>query len=116
MREKPLKSNMPQEQGPKVLTFKEFSSLSQLGMFRYNNFWVYFNRGSGWVGDIYRQTEHYKKFFLEHPDLVSSLSEKIENRDVTLGLAGSLQSLNRELYEAYKIMRSYGTSDEELFM
>ena len=92
-----------------ILSFEEFTS-GRLP--RYDNFFLHFARG---VGPFYRNTTHYKQFEEENPALAHSLCEKIQQMDTSIGTATALKPFEPELYEAYKIMRSYGTSHEELF-
>ena len=105
------------EQKKPVLSFEEFSrryATPNDPAPRYNNFFFYFNKGEG--GRRFREKEHYKKFANEHPDIATSLCEKIGNqRDEKHGASQSLKPFDRDLYEAYKIMRTYGVEDKDLF-
>ncbi|GEM_PF-2185046 len=103
------------EEGPKILTFEEFSFRADNDMNtpRQGSFFGYFDRGL--LGDARRITEHYKRFAFEHPDMTTELCDKIQNmRDESKGTSESLKPFDRDLYEAYKIMRSYGIPDSEL--
>ena len=81
--------------------------------YRYNNFFLYF---AGRAGEIYRKAEHYKRFAEEHPDMAASLCDKIQNqRDRNKFTSESLKPFDADLHEAYKIMKSYGVSDRDLF-
>ena len=97
------------EQGPKILSFEEFSRRdSDDGIPNYNNFFLNFD--VGFFADIYRKQKHYKKFAVEYPEIAATLCEKIPKTK-----SKDLKLLDRNLYEAYKIMRSYGVSDIDLF-
>jgi hypothetical protein len=99
------------EHESQILSLEDFTHRDPIP--RYNNFFLYFALG---VGEIYRQKEHYKRFASEHPDLATSLCDKIQNqRDRSYKTSESLKPFDQELYEAYKIMKSYGVSDRDLF-
>jgi hypothetical protein len=100
------------EEEPKILNFKEFTQREFLP--HYGNFFIYFN--SGFAGEVYRESAHYKRFASEYPEMAESLCDKIQKqRDKRIGTSESLKPFDRDLYEAYKIMRGYGLSDSELF-
>jgi len=105
----------PMEEAPKVLTFEEFTYHDKAGLNhpRFNNFFLYFEKG--WAADIYKSTEHYKRFEREHPDLALDLNKKIQNTNKMGGTSEALKPYLKDLYEAYVIMRGYGVSDTELF-
>ncbi|OGI64080.1 hypothetical protein A3H53_04200 [Candidatus Nomurabacteria bacterium RIFCSPLOWO2_02_FULL_40_10] len=112
MKQGPPQNSPTPESGPKILSFEEFSDRTldaPSTIPRYNNFFMFFSSG---VGKIYRQQKCYKKFLSEHPDKAMSLCDKLQSCNYT---SESLKPLDRELYEAYKIMRSYGISDKDLF-
>lgn len=67
------------------------------------------------MSDTYRETEYYKKFSAENPDMARSLCEKIQKIDPIKVMTEETKPYERELYEAYKIMRGYGVSDQDLF-
>ena len=71
--------------------------------------------GGGLFGDIYRGNAWYKRFAREHSDMVELLENEIQNKDTSKSTADALGPFERELYEAYTIMRSYGASDADLF-
>lgn len=112
----------------KVLTFEEFSFREPLtgypqfdGMPCYNNFVLHFiddSKFDGYVTKHYKNTPHYKRFVAEHSDLAARLNEKMQaiyyNRSANSSFSTILKPLDKELYEAYKIMRGYGASDKEL--
>jgi hypothetical protein len=104
------------EPGPKVLSFEEFIFRDpELYLIpRYNNFFMHFI-GPGLFGDIYKESPWYQKFASEHSDMVELLENKIRNKDKSNSTAEALKPFERELYEAYKIMRGYGASDTDLF-
>jgi hypothetical protein len=101
---------VPEQEKP-ILSFEEFSHRDTIP--RYNNFFLYFSAGAG---ETYRQATHYQRFAQENPELARTLCDKIQNqRDRQLSTSESLKPFDADLYEAYKIMRSYGVSDRELF-
>ena len=100
------------EKGPKILSFEEFSyrASDEMNTPRQGSFFGYF--ASGDLGDARRKTEYYKRFEKEYTDMAKSLREKIQSQSYIT--SDSLKPLDRDLYEAYKIMRSYGIPDNEL--
>ncbi len=102
------------ETTPKILTFEEFSFRDEKSNTpKYNNFFLYF------LDPGHLKTEVYKKFQSENPDMARLLCDKIEDVQMKALLCGTSEALkpfDRDLYEAYKIMRSYGFSDKELFI
>ena len=112
----PLKSQESSNQSEEqpILSFEEFSSRDHPGhsdLPHYSNFWLYF--GSGFCGEAYRTSEVYKKLADEHPELAASLCNKIQNLPYIT--SENLKPFDEDLYKAYKIMRSYGASDRNLF-
>ena len=107
MDQEPPVTPKTREQEP-ILTFEEFSLCNPYA--RYNNFFLYF---SGW--EVYMEKEYYKRFVFEHPDMAAELCDKIQNRKQSYSTKESLKPFTKNLYEAYKIMRSYGVSDKDLF-
>ncbi len=98
------------ESGPKILSFEEFSDRSS-GVPFYNNFFLNFSDS-----ESYRQKGYCLKFASEHEAEDKSLCNKIRNMmKIRASRSELLKSFDRELYEAYKIMRSYGASDDDLF-
>lgn len=102
------------EQEHQILSFEEFKSGEVVP--RYNNFHLHFcNYGVDSnisAGAIYRNRPYYQRFSQEHPDLAKRLCTQVSDlRARRL----SVESLQSEIYEAYKIMKSYGVSDNELF-
>ncbi len=103
------------EKAPKILSFKEFTRYdTQLGLFAYKNFYFYFLEG--FVGNAKRGASWYKVFEKDHGNLATLLREKFKELSNKLIVFSQedLKPLNRDLYKAYKIMRSYGASDTEL--
>lgn len=107
---------MPQNQ---PLTFEQFIEREYIlgpgedGIPRYNNFPMCFiTKG---LGPLVREQQYFQKFQKEHPDLERKLTEAITNRDPSMGIGTSLKLLEPDLYKAYKIMKTYGISDEDLF-
>ena len=78
-------------------------------------FFSYFVAGG--FGETARQDPVYQRFAQEHPKLAASLCDNIQNkRNKRLeNTSESLLPFEHELYEAYKIIKSYDVSDEELF-
>ncbi|HTE48858.1 MAG TPA: hypothetical protein VK675_03065 [Candidatus Paceibacterota bacterium] len=107
------------EPGPKILSFEKFiervSQSDNLAPIpRYNNFYLYFD--VSFAQSAYQTKKYYIKFLTEHPRMNASLCDKIQNqRNKSKGTSESLKPFERDLYEAYKIMRSYGISDKKLF-
>ena len=101
-----------EEQGPRVLSFEEFSHRKSDYMNTpcYGGFFQYFRDGT--QGDARRTTEHYRRFAMEHPDMAESLHGKIQS--LSYVTSNSLIPFDKDLYEAYKIMRGYGISDNIL--
>ena len=99
------------EQEPKILSFEDFTHRDPVA--RYNNLFLYF---AGESGEDYRKKAHYQRFAQENPEMAGSLCDKIQNqRDKSMWTSESLKPFDQDLYEAYKIMRSYGVSDRDLF-
>lgn len=108
----PEKPSIP-EQEPLILSFEEFSHRDPKP--RYRNFFAYF--AGGFAGETYRKSAHYKRFAEKHPDMAEALCDKIQTqRNVDQATEDSLAPFDRDLYEAYIIMRGYGASDSELFV
>lgn len=87
---------------------------------RLNNFWLYFGGG---MGRQYRQDSWYQRFETENTDLAAKLRSGIEEElakgdPFAPGLEDRVRtvtkSLEVELYEAYKIMKSYGILNRDL--
>jgi hypothetical protein len=103
------------EPEPEILTLEEFVREKPSSGPTYNNFYFYFAPDSAF-GYFKVLQEPFKRLSSEHPDMVASLSNKIQNLlNDQRNYWSYLKSYEAELYEAYKIMRSYGASDEELF-
>jgi|SRR3989344_2050865 len=100
------------EPGPKVLTFEEFSFRADDDMNtpRQGSFFGYFVGGS--LGGALRTSKHYKRFAAKHPDMATSLCEKIQSLPYIT--SNGLKPFDRDLYEAYKIMHGYGIPDSIL--
>ena len=94
-----------------MLSFEEFIKRNERsGHLKHDNFYMHFS--IGFQSELKRQSEYFKKLASEHPDLVESLTGKL----APLGTVTTdeLVPYEREMYEAYIIMRGYGASDEEL--
>jgi len=59
--------------------------------------------------------EPYLRFKKEHLKLFESIREKLRNLKRGNSLADVLKPVESNLYKAYKILRTYGVSDETLF-
>jgi hypothetical protein len=110
--------DMPtQEPEPHILSFEEFVMRDPERHIipTYGNFTLYFDKGT--IAETNREKKHYKKLALKHPELVHRLQNEIRNRNEgTTGFSNSesLKPAEKDLYEAYKIMRGYGVSDKDL--
>ena len=100
------------------LSFEEFTNRNcrdgaHIGVPKYNNFFMHFAGGDG---ARYREKPMYQRFSRENPEKAASLCDKIQNQmDRTIDTGEALRHFDAELYEAYKIMKSYGASDREVF-
>jgi|APSaa5957512576_1039674.scaffolds.fasta_scaffold25277_2 hypothetical protein len=94
------------------LSFEDFADRSEI-VVRYNNLYLHFVTTG--AGPDYRGTGHFRRFLKEHPRLEEKLREGIMGRSESEGTSASLKPFDEDLYEAYKIMRSYGASDRDLF-
>jgi len=91
-----------------ILTFEEFSA-------RENNFYGYWDSEESLLGMVHRKKPHALRFQQEHPDLDRKLLAEIVNMSVTTSVSEALKPFDRDLYEAYRIMRGFGVSDKDLF-
>ena len=108
-----IESEQPDEQNGQedILTEEEFiQEDTDIKYPKYNNFVIYFF-DKGIAVPIYQAADFFKRFKEEHSDL----EQKLHN-NISKGNSFSYwQQFEPDLYEAYKIMRSYGASDEDLF-
>ena len=112
------------------LTFEEFAfRRPPRDVPDYHNFPNHFK--SNWLGEAYRETNHYKAFIVEDTKLEAKLMEEVEPKlkaiseledrmllegvDLTVEIGTMKLELDRELYEAYVIMRAHVENDRELF-
>jgi len=110
MTEKPPQPT-PEKEPKDFMSFEEFTRRNPSP--RYNNLVLYFyTTGSG---PLYRQAEHFKRFEQEHPDLERRLREGLMSLSGGFSYSEDLRQHDADLYEAYKIMRSYGVSDRDIF-
>ncbi len=93
-----------------ILSFEEFTARDQYGIIRYNNIIAFWFTGKSMISKYYRETEHARRFQREHPELDQRLCE-----DMKPAITPTNLPVKKRLYSAYKIMRSYGLSDEQLF-
>ena len=102
----------PSQEQP-ILSFEEFvASNPRTGYPRYNNFFGYFDSQ---MAVFYKDEPHYVRFEKENPELTEKIKQGVANRDRSVDSNVALQPIIPDLYEAYKIMRSYGVSDDMLF-
>jgi hypothetical protein len=99
---------------PKLLSFEEFSNRGEYGDCpRYNNFFLHFDTATL---NSRNKKKYYLKFKSEHKDLAKLLCDFIQELvSKPVPRSEPLKKVDRELYEAYKIMRGYGASDKDLF-
>ena len=112
----PTIENSANENAPQVLSLEEFSKVNDDGRPITNNFFSHF-ADLHFTTPIYQGQAHYKKFAEEHPDLNAKLCTEIQaiGPGITSNTAELLKPYMSDLYEAYKIMRGYDTSDQDLF-
>src|SRR3989344_5095656 len=113
----PQETVSPDNANRDVLSFKEFCKRDDFPPYcpRHGNFFAYFAKGSGGYLKIKRGQAHYKRFKAENPDLDESTKQRFESFDDRRGTSEALKPYESYLYEAYKIMKSYGVSDKILF-
>lgn len=100
----------PHEEETRALSFEEFTFGNPAP--RFQNFWLFFATGDG----VYRRREpYYQRFAAEHPEMAESLCVKIQGKDKKIDTTEALKPFHKDLYEAYKIIRGYGVSHQELF-
>ncbi|MFA5792944.1 MAG: hypothetical protein WC897_03695 [Candidatus Gracilibacteria bacterium] len=93
-----------------ILTFKEFTVRNPIP--RYNNLVLYFI--TNWSGHLHRRQAHFQRFQKENPELEERLRQGLMSLKYFTGEL--VEPYDADLYEAYKIMRSYdGVSDRNLF-
>jgi hypothetical protein len=93
------------------LTFEEFVQPAMEDRPRYNNFVLYF---VDLPANTYREKEHFLRFQEENPALEDGLTKILTVwRDTHE--ERYRKKMEPRLHRAYKTMRSYGVSDEELF-
>lgn len=94
------------------LTFEEFTRRDPTP--RYNNLILYFTETG--IGPVYRDTNHFKKFKQDHHEIEKNLTTKLatanwEGIDTSQGL----KPFDKDIYDAYLIMRNYVESDKDIF-
>jgi len=114
-----LKTNL-ENPAPNVLTFEQFiaPSPSQPTLSpAWNNIYLIWSPEGMGYHESYLKDDFYKRFQAENPELDSKLynaiSEIIKTKSLNARIA-ALQPYLNDLYEAYKLMRSYGASDVDL--
>ncbi len=104
----------PTPEGEPILSFEEFSyrdpKRPDIGV-RYDNFFAYFD-DSPW-GESRRKTPHYQKFASENPEMAASLCAKMKG--LTEYTSEALKDFDKDLYEAYLVMRKYVSKNGDLF-
>ncbi len=107
------------EQAPPILSFEEFTAPDKnlVSLPHYNNFFLCFGKSENFIYEMYRNLPHVKRFIAEHPDMYEKICKHVEKIDPEYNnkIHDHLPELEPELYEAYKIMKGYGFSDEALF-
>ncbi|MDD5194036.1 MAG: hypothetical protein PHF67_05660 [Candidatus Nanoarchaeia archaeon] len=97
-----------------IFSFEEFSARED-GHPRYNDFYRYWESEESILGMVYRKKPHALRFQQEHSDLDKILQSKISNMAVTRSTSEALKPFDRDLYEAYVIMRGFGVPNKDLF-
>ena len=92
------------------LSFEEFTKGTPVS--RFQNFWLFFATGDG---EYRRREPYYQRFATEHPEMAETLCKKIQGKDKNIDTTEALKPFHQDLYEAYKIIRGYGVSHQELF-
>ncbi len=102
---------MPQNES---LPLEEFSKRGPDSIPTYNNLVIYFRNTA--LGKIFREQPSFQRFKEEHPDLERKLHEAISAMDVSnaLKMSEDLRPFDKDIYDFYLTMRSYGTPDENL--
>jgi type VI protein secretion system component VasA len=80
---------------------------------------VYFKERQGddsdeWMQKVYWSAPHFVKMQQEHPRVVASLRKKMKKVGETTA-PDALRPLERDLYDAYRIMHEYVEDDNVLF-
>ena len=105
------------EDAPEILSFEKFSSVVKDTHPLSDNFYVYFSK-LDFLAPIYKAQPYYIRFAKENPELNERLCSEIEQSAeeiMSMGAEG-LRAHFKDLYEAYKIMRSYpNITDHDLF-
>lgn len=121
-----IENKIKNEKAGEFITFEEFifRCIKWSQYPTYNNFFCFFYPGK--QGDRYREKDFYSKFARENSEMIDKLYSKmleIDNRREQeekqgrekSGIGELLKPIEADLYEAYKIMRRYGASSENLF-
>jgi hypothetical protein len=105
------------ENQQEILTFEAFRGSDKSGLTTYNNFTAFFMKVGPLVDFAYIDSPKMEKFKAEHKDLLDKLQPVLEKYFDTGegGLMKHTDLFEADLYEAYKIMRGYGYTDEDLF-
>ena len=103
----------------KILTFKQFNERIPFGSVkveapRYRNFFLRFIE-IGHVAKFIRKETYMVRFQKEHPTLDRTLCEKVTKLMKYKDRSKALKQVDKELYKAYRILKSYGISDKDLF-
>jgi len=99
-----------------MLTFKEFTAKNYRGGPKHNNFTHHF-LPNGFLGTLIRQQGFVKRFINENREMDALLQIKAREEVARIKKIGGGYSVQfeKELYEAYKILSSYGIPDDKLF-
>ena len=98
----------------KPLPLKEFSKRDSDGVPRYNNLLLYFIEGG--LNVEFRKQPRFIKFKEDCPDLERRLHEGIRviSPSKSPNISEELRPFDKDLYDFYLTMRSYGEPDENL--
>lgn len=101
-----------------ILSYEEFTERDheRPGIIapRYNNFKLFFEDDP-----IRTKKPYFQQLLKEHHELVSKIIRQFQELEQMFDFNDSrreaIKDIEPDMYEAYKLMRSYGAEDEELF-
>ena len=97
---------IPKEIEP-VLKLEEFAERDKFNHPHYNNFYMYFRTGG--YAEARKSKPYFQRFLKEHKDKYDFLFGEVNMRS-----GNSLQEVEGQMYEAYKILRGYGATNDNL--
>lgn len=108
---------MEKDPNMQVLTFEEFKAEhpERPRMFppKYNNFRLFFEGDPNYI-----ESPYFKQLCEENPALVLKIILQFQQLDHSMDFNDSkrdgVKFIEPDMYEAYKLMRSYGAEDEDL--